>query len=306
MGSGPIPEKMPNVESSSASETAAANAPAPARPCRNCGEPAPGRYCPACGQATETAQRGLREQARAAYQEWLAPRGRITLTLRKLLFSPGTLTVDYLEGRRARYLAPFRLYLWVSVLVLAAVQLLNLDFVLRVWGSQGVGVLRGTQVPVSEMQVQARWTPVEVIVRAVPTPGVARFSGVPAEEKVRFLRGRRARYLSSMLLVLVPAFAAMLALCFHRRHRRFMEHLVFAFHIQAFVLLAVLIESMFLRVVFANVVTWGMFAYFVVAARRVYGIGWVATVVRGAVAMAGYFALFYLANLALILLLISL
>jgi hypothetical protein len=306
MGGRPIPEKVPNVESSSASEPAAANAPPPVRLCRNCGEPAPGRFCPACGQATEAPRHSLREQARAGYAEWLAPGGRITLTLRKLLFSPGALTVDYLEGRRARYLAPFRLYLWVSVLVLAAVQLLNLDYVLRVWGSQGVGVLRAAGVSASEMPVSARWTPVAVIVRNVPTPAVARFAELSAEEKVRFLRGRRARYLSSMLLVLVPAFAAMLALCFHRRHRRFLAHLVFALHVQAFVLLAVLAESLFLSVALANVVTWGMFAYFVVGARRVYGTGWSETLARGAVAMAGYFALFYLANLALILLLISL
>ena len=277
------------------------------RTCRNCGEPAPGRFCPACGQATETARRSLRGQARAAYDEWLAPRGRITLTLRKLLFSPGALTVDYLEGRRARYLAPFRLYLWVSVLVLAAVQLLNLDFVLRVWGSQGVGVLRGAQVPVAEMPIHARWTPVEVIVRTVPTPGVARFAALSAEEKIRFLQGRRARYMSSLLLVLVPAFAAMLALCFggRRGRRRFPEHLVFAFHVQAFVLLAVLAESLFLPVALANVLSWGMFGYFVVAARRVYRTAWGETVVRAVAAMAGYFALFYAANVGLILVLVS-
>jgi hypothetical protein len=274
------------------------------RRCLDCGAPAPGRFCPDCGQATDTAPRPLLALLRAALTGGIGRKGRITRTLLKLLFAPGGMTADFLAGRRARYLRPLQLYFAVSVIVFAAVQLLDLDLALRVKGNDGIHLLHSARVPEAELPVRGWWAPPELIARTVHTPAVERFARMTSAEKVSFLRARRARLLSSVLLVLVPAFAATLAACFRRSHRFFVEHLVFALHAQAFALLAVLVESA-LPAVAANIVTWWTVGYFLLAMRRVYGTSWPETLVRGSATLAAYVALFYLANLLLVLLLIS-
>ena len=54
-----------------------------------------------------------------------------------LLFAPGSLTLEYLAGRRARYLRPLQVYLTASVIVFAAVQLFGLGLSLRFVGDAG-------------------------------------------------------------------------------------------------------------------------------------------------------------------------
>ena len=56
----------------------------------------------------------MSELAGDAWQELSGYDGRIAATFRALLH-PGRLTIDYLQGRRARYLPPVRLYLIASV-----------------------------------------------------------------------------------------------------------------------------------------------------------------------------------------------
>ena len=82
--------------------------------CLNCGAELRGAFCglrPAFVPANPT----VSELAGDAWQELSGYDGRIAATFRDLLH-PGRLTIDYLQGRRARYLSPVRLYLTVSVI----------------------------------------------------------------------------------------------------------------------------------------------------------------------------------------------
>ncbi len=88
--------------------------------CENCGTPLEGRYCHVCGQEA----RSLDVSFQSFVGEWLAAvlgfDGRIWRTLGRLLLSPGGLSIDFLEGRRARYVSPLRLYFFISVAVFLA------------------------------------------------------------------------------------------------------------------------------------------------------------------------------------------
>ena len=82
--------------------------------CLNCGEELEGAFCSSCGQRSVPANPTVSELAGDAWQELSGYDGRVAATFRGLLH-PGRLTVDYLQGRRARYLSPIRLYLIASV-----------------------------------------------------------------------------------------------------------------------------------------------------------------------------------------------
>jgi len=83
--------------------------------CLNCGQMLTGRYCAGCGQKTVPADLTLREFLHETTRELTNWDGKIPTTLITLFFKPGLLTLDFLAGRRARWLPPLRLYLICSV-----------------------------------------------------------------------------------------------------------------------------------------------------------------------------------------------
>ena len=75
-----------------------------------------GAFCHACGQKAVHADVSLHDLAHEAFHEFAHLDGKIVQTLRILVTKPGLLTVEFLSGRRARYLSPIRLYLTCSLL----------------------------------------------------------------------------------------------------------------------------------------------------------------------------------------------
>ena len=84
--------------------------------CLNCGTALRGQYCGGCGQRARSRLISLWELLQDAFGDLFEIDSRLWRTLVPLLIRPGRLTLDYLEGRRARYMPPFRMYLVLSVI----------------------------------------------------------------------------------------------------------------------------------------------------------------------------------------------
>ena len=84
--------------------------------CLNCGTRLRGQYCGNCGQRARNRLISLWQLLSEAFGDLLELDSRLWRTLIPLLIRPGQLTRDYLEGRRARYMPPFRMYLVLSVI----------------------------------------------------------------------------------------------------------------------------------------------------------------------------------------------
>ena len=93
--------------------------------CKNCASPIRGQYCASCGQRSQVRVITLWELTRDMVGDIADLDSRIWRSLIPLLFRPGQLTVDYLQGRRARYMPPFRMYLVLSLLFFLLFSLLN-------------------------------------------------------------------------------------------------------------------------------------------------------------------------------------
>lgn len=89
---------------------------APEEPCLNCGDTTAGRYCPSCGQRKTEVLVSVRTLVGDVLEDQLVLNRALPRTLVALLFQPGKLTAEYVNGRIVRYIAPFRLYLVASVL----------------------------------------------------------------------------------------------------------------------------------------------------------------------------------------------
>jgi len=90
--------------------------PAESPGCLNCGTRLKGQYCGNCGQRSRSRLISLWELISDAFGDLLEIDSRLWQTLLPMMSRPGLLTRDYLQGRRARYMPPFRMYLVLSLL----------------------------------------------------------------------------------------------------------------------------------------------------------------------------------------------
>jgi hypothetical protein len=83
--------------------------------CLNCGTVLQGPFCHYCGQPDRNFMRFFPVLLRELLEDFLDFDSRFMRTMKPLLFKPGKLTRDYLDGRRFRYTPPLRLYLFSSI-----------------------------------------------------------------------------------------------------------------------------------------------------------------------------------------------
>ncbi|HEY7886621.1 MAG TPA: DUF3667 domain-containing protein [Steroidobacteraceae bacterium] len=92
--------------------------------CANCDALLTGKYCSECGQRHhDRPVHDFGHFVSEAAEDLTHADSRLWQTLNALLFRPGFLTRAFLDGRRARYLPPLRLYLVISVIFFVVVDL---------------------------------------------------------------------------------------------------------------------------------------------------------------------------------------
>ena len=89
--------------------------PAPQAACANCGTPLLGEHCYACGQPVKGLVRHFSSLIGDVLDSVFEWDSRTPRTLWPLLVRPGYLTLEYLAGRRIRYVSPFRLFFFMAV-----------------------------------------------------------------------------------------------------------------------------------------------------------------------------------------------
>lgn len=95
--------------------------------CLNCGTELKGPFCYFCGQPDRNFMRFFPVLLRDLMEDLLDLDSRFVRTMKPLLFKPGRLTRDYMEGRRFRYAPPMRLYIFSSIVFFLLAALISSD-----------------------------------------------------------------------------------------------------------------------------------------------------------------------------------
>lgn len=96
--------------------------------CQNCGSPLYGEHCYACGQPTKGLVRHFSSILGDFADTMFNIDGRILRTLPALVFKPGFLTREYVEGHRVRYVSPVRLFVFLCIATFFAAKLATPSF----------------------------------------------------------------------------------------------------------------------------------------------------------------------------------
>lgn len=294
--------------------------------CRNCGAPLAGDYCSQCGQR----QRELRltDLAGEALEDLTDLDSRLWRTLRGLLFSPGSVTADYIGGRRARYIPPVRLYLVVSFLVFLVISLDDSGPIVSAGTQVDPALLesrgRGVYVPrTNEEGEQEILTPREYLEAEGLMEDIAEMPPwfqqlvermVSNAEKLQgnseAFTEKLFRSLPQMMFFLLPVFGLLLWLFYLGSPYHFLQHLIFSLHYHTVAFLLFLLMwplSWLFPGDYGGIVTLALFIYLPLALRRCYGGGTAVAVAKGlGLGLVYYFivvftgTLFAVATLALL------
>jgi hypothetical protein len=82
--------------------------------CLNCGRDVAERFCTNCGQENIEPRENFRSLLTHFFNDFTHFDGKFFRTIRVLLFNPGKLSLAYIDGKRASYLHPIRMYLFIS------------------------------------------------------------------------------------------------------------------------------------------------------------------------------------------------
>ena len=82
--------------------------------CLNCGETVMGRFCHKCGQENVEVKESFGHLIMHFIEDLTHFDGKLWKTLKLLLFKPAKLTQLYMDGQRANYIHPIRMYLFIS------------------------------------------------------------------------------------------------------------------------------------------------------------------------------------------------
>jgi hypothetical protein len=96
--------------------------------CKNCGASLVGSHCHVCGQVNDQLHRPIWSLVADAMEGFFSLDGRFLKTVPALMFKPGRVSANYLAGARARFVQPFRLLLFASVVFLIAVSTVTGDW----------------------------------------------------------------------------------------------------------------------------------------------------------------------------------
>ena len=195
--------------------------------CRNCGTPAGGKFCPECGQGTALHPPTAREFLQELLEHQIALEGAIWKTLRALVV-PGRLTLEFLQGRKRRYVPPLRLYLTASLIFFLVTKVLT--------PAAGLTVkVNGAAVGGAPIAMQCDFN--DSICPALRQRLHDHFAGMTRAQAGDFLTQRVISSFPYAMFLLVPVFALLTRAAYWKRPFNYGEHLVFAFHVHAFVFL---------------------------------------------------------------------
>ncbi|WP_313805955.1 DUF3667 domain-containing protein [Flavobacterium sp.] len=93
--------------------------------CLNCGNKVESRFCPECGQENTESRKSFHYLFTHFVEDLVHYDSSFWKTIKFLLFRPARLTKEYLAGKRASYVAPVKLYIFISFLTFFTIGIIS-------------------------------------------------------------------------------------------------------------------------------------------------------------------------------------
>jgi hypothetical protein len=273
----------------------------PTAHCKNCNAVLLGRFCANCSQAADVHVPSTMELVHDLLEGLTHSDSRLWRTLKFLWFKPGRLTQEFVAGRRAAYLPPFRLYLILSIVffLIASVthirgQVIQFDDALKPAGASSAPRLTGCQD--LSFDIFSRQPQLTQRVRHA-CQEMVRDNG---ENLLHIAVGT----MSKAMFIFLPLIAFLHMLLYWRPRYRYAEHLLFFVHLHAFYFSVAILMVCASHVaeswpkisgvsdILETVLGWCLPIYTLLAMRRVFQRSWAGTVFKAVILFFVYSIVF--------------
>lgn len=266
-------------------------------------------YCPECGQRALPERISFSYFVHEFFNNYFSFDSKFIHTIRPLLFKPAFLSLEFINGRRVRYLNPVQLFIFLSFLYFLADSMYFLKdaakdtsyVTLTEKESRNQQDSLDNRLPKQEIPlIHEEHDDGEIADSLIDKDDFwldnflqrsQEFNELEKDEQNEQVN----KLISYFIFLLTPLFALLLGVLFPKGHRRFLENLIFSLHFHAFYFLVGFILVITDRLIPENVGDIIMIAivviYVFVGVRKFYGYSFLASVLR----LLGLFMLYLLA-----------
>ncbi len=259
-----------------------------AKDCLNCGTEVAGRFCQQCGQENVEVKESFLQLLRHFLEDLTHFDGKLWKTIKLLLFKPGSLTKLYMEGKRASYIHPIRMYLFVSAVFflfmftgdvpekpedLAANAKAPKDFVSGFNEGFEVDLKKDTIEYKTVAEYKAAQQKLPESKRDQWLDAIVKKKGIELNEKYqgdKFKIGKALiekfeHYFSRMLYISLPIFACFIWVLYRRnKNHFFVDHVIFSIHLYcAFYIILFLVNLISILIDYFSNKSSGFFGFIV-------------------------------------------
>lgn len=257
-------------------------------PCRNCGAALSGRFCANCGQAADIHVPSTSELIHEAMEGITHSDSRLWRTLWLLWFKPGKLTQEFVVGRRAAYLPPFRLYLVLSVIFFLVASFSP--------ARTQVAELKDGKIQIVTSEASCNDIQLELFGNHDWEQRFRHGCAAAVRDSGASLLHVAVGAMPKAMFIFLPLIAFLHMLLYWRPRHRYAEHLLFFVHVHAFffsamtlvVLLGSAAEAWPGAGIVGSILLWSLPLYTAVAMKRVFGGGWGRTLLKALALFAVY------------------
>lgn len=244
--------------------------------CKNCETEFTGHYCNNCGQSVKDFDRPFKVLIFDVVGTMWAFDTRLFKTLKAIFLKPGQVPLDYVNGKRARYMPPFRLYIFISFFFFMLMNITFKSSFKEAEKHEGPGIENVISINGSANG------------KEIDQEDVRKAEDIITKVKIekQYYISRFFSLMSWSLFVLMPLFASFLWIMFRKYQRYFLGHFIFAINLHSFLFI------LFILILAVNLIfpdkssayeAWLLMlypVYIVSGSRKLYGARWKTIVLK--------------------------
>jgi hypothetical protein len=233
--------------------------------CLNCGSQVAGRFCQQCGQENVEVKESFGHLIMHFIEDLTHFDGKLWVTLKLLIFKPAKLTQHYMDGKRATYIHPIRMYLFISAVFFFFIfsgktnevpkqtdikKEINMNLGTDTFQYKSILAYDSAQSKLVPTKKDS-WLESTIIKKSIEINEKYKNDNVKIGQAIL---EQFQHYFSRMLYISLPLFALFLWILYRRnKNHYFVDHLIFSIHIYCaffIILFAIKLINLFTDIVF--------------------------------------------------------